>query len=226
MKKLITTTVLASTLVVNSVYAVEPASTEQNVGVASGALVGAAAGGPVGFILGAVFGGLLGNEVNESKEFEHQLTQANNQNHHLTEQVSQLKVELNDMTNQQTVEASDRLQMDLLFHTAMTDLSPSDQKKLTQLAEFLKRYPALAIKLDGFADPRGSEQNNQALSEQRINTVKQVLVNNGINPERIFATAHGEQKTNATEGDLDAYALERRVSVRFFADKETAVAAN
>ena len=29
------------------------ASTEENVGVASGALVGAAAGGPVGFIIGA-----------------------------------------------------------------------------------------------------------------------------------------------------------------------------
>jgi len=100
------------------------------------------------------------------------------------------------------------LQMDLLFHTNATGLDDVDHKRIEQLASFLKRYPSLAVQLDGFADPRGKQQKNQALSEQRIETVKQQL------------------SSVATRGDLDAYALERRVSISFHPQQDQSFASN
>jgi len=205
------------------------ASTEENVGVASGALVGAAAGGPVGFIIGAAIGGLVGSEVEKADQVDglkHQLSEASTKQSRLQQEVNSLKQQVAMSETSKTLDGSEMLQMDLLFHTNATGLDDVDHKRIEQLASFLKRYPSLAVQLDGFADPRGKQQKNQALSEQRIETVKQQLIHHGINEERIIARAFGESRSVATRGDLDAYALERRVSISFHPQQDQSFASN
>ncbi|NVJ49981.1 MAG: OmpA family protein [Gammaproteobacteria bacterium] len=226
MKTLIATTLLASAAMTTTwvdAKQSKAASTEQNVGFASGAVVGAATAGPIGFIIGAVAGALIGDEVAEGKEAQAQLAVTTNEKQQLNAQVQQLQSQLNSVESKQTVDGSDMLQMDVLFQTAATELSSSDVKKVEQLAGFLTRYPSLAIKLDGFADARGLPEQNQALSEQRVSAVKSILIEQGVNPERIFTRAHGEEKASQVKSP-DAYALDRRVSVRFFTQNEQSVA--
>ena len=83
--------------------------------------------------------------------------------------------------------------------------------------------PDIYIQLDGFADERGDEDYNLALSERRVQYIRDQLVAAGIDPDRINVTAHGESV--ATEATLDSYALERRVSVTLFIDDAEVVAA-
>ncbi|WP_144393585.1 OmpA family protein [Pleionea sediminis] len=199
---------------------------EKGIGIASGAAVGAAAGGPVGFVIGAAIGGLLGEEVgkaNQVDDLKIELTEKDIQNSQLERELSELKSQTH---NESSFEGSEMLQMDLLFSTKETGLDDTDRSRIEQLASFLVRYPQLTIKLDGFADPRGNQEENQKLSEQRIESVKSLLMEQGINEERIISAAHGEKSSVAPEGDYDAYALERRVSIRFFPQSDQTFAAN
>ena len=59
----------------------------------------------------------------------------------------------------------------------------------------------------GYADPRGSDAWNDALSLRRAQSVAGVLVAAGVPRERIVVEAHGKSESTSASGDLDAYAL-------------------
>ena len=113
--------------------------------------------------------------------------------------------------------------MDLLFRTDEAVLADETGDRLAQLAGTLATMPDIHIKLDGFADERGDEEYNLALSDRRVQHIRDQLVAAGIDPDRINVAAHGESL--ATDATLDSYALERRVSVTLFIDDAQAVAA-
>ncbi len=226
-KAIVISSLIAATISYTSNSHAE-ATKEENIGVASGALVGAAAAGPIGFIVGAAIGGLLGGEVNKANQVDElkvELQNAELSKQHLNAQVAELKQQVS-VQSSTDFNGSEMLQMDLLFHTAATELDDNDRKRVTQLADFLNRYPNLTVKLDGFADPRGSKEQNQQLSEQRTEAVKQLLVEHGIDETRIFTAAHGESQSVAPKGNFDAYAMERRVSIRFFPQEDQSLALN
>ncbi|MCO7227029.1 sortase-associated OmpA-like protein PdsO [Pleionea sp. CnH1-48] len=230
-KAIIISTIIAATLSHStSAFAAKKSSTEQDVGVASGALVGAAAGGPIGFLIGAAIGGLLGDEVNTANQVDGmktQLSDAHTQQQALQAEIDTLKHQAY-LTAQQspTLNGSESLQMDLMFRTASSTLNTEATQRIDQLAGFLQQYPTLTINLDGYADPRGDEAYNQALSESRVNEVRQRLMEQGIAAHRIITTAYGESTSSVSKGDVDGYAQERRVSIRFSADTDTSVAQN
>ena len=66
----------------------------------------------------------------------------------------------------------------------------------------------------GYADPRGSDAYNDALSLRRAQEVAAVLTAAGLPATRISVESHGKSESQSEEGDLDGYALERRVTVR------------
>jgi outer membrane protein OmpA-like peptidoglycan-associated protein len=77
-------------------------------------------------------------------------------------------------------------------------LLDSQEATLQTLATDLKAYlqikPDAHITLTGHADPRGSDELNQALSERRVNRVKQYLVEQGIADSAITTNAVGESQ--------------------------------
>jgi outer membrane protein OmpA-like peptidoglycan-associated protein len=77
-------------------------------------------------------------------------------------------------------------------------LVDSQQATLQTLATDLKAYlqikPDAHLTLTGHADPRGSDEFNQALSERRVNRVKQYLVEQGIPDSAIAVNAVGESQ--------------------------------
>jgi outer membrane protein OmpA-like peptidoglycan-associated protein len=75
-------------------------------------------------------------------------------------------------------------------------LVDSQQETLQTLATDFKAYlqmkPDAHLTLTGHADPRGSEKFNQALSQRRVDRVKQYLVEQGIADSAITTNAVGE----------------------------------
>jgi outer membrane protein OmpA-like peptidoglycan-associated protein len=84
-------------------------------------------------------------------------------------------------------------------------LLPSQEKTLTALASDFKIYleskPDARLTLEGHADPRGSVEYNQALSQRRVERAKGFLVALGIPDANIETKAFGEQE-NLTDSQV------------------------
>jgi outer membrane protein OmpA-like peptidoglycan-associated protein len=82
-------------------------------------------------------------------------------------------------------------------------LLPSQEKTLKALASdfqiYLQAKPDANLTLEGHADPRGSIEYNQTLSERRVDRVKRFLVEQGVPAANIQTKAFGVQRnlTNA-----------------------------
>jgi outer membrane protein OmpA-like peptidoglycan-associated protein len=214
-------------------------STEEKAGVGIGVVVGALAGGPAGAIVGAAFGAKIGDEFNERNERVDSLSASLHGSadkvNALERDIRALKGEVrnrDDELRQARELARPELlsllkagiEMDLLFRTDEDVLSDPTGGKLQQLAVSLAANPDVRIHLDGYADERGDEVYNQALSTRRVEHVRDVLIAAGIPAERISADAHGESP--AAEQTADSFALERRVSLTLYVGDTPALASN
>ena len=74
--------------------------------------------------------------------------------------------------------------------------------------------PDVKVRVAGYADPRGSDALNDALSQHRAQAVAAVLAGAGLAQDRLIVEAHGKCESTSTPGDLDGYAFDRRVTVR------------
>lgn len=173
---------------------------------------GAIAGGPLGAMAGVVAGMWLGDKVGEADQLESvetQLAEANQRASDLSQKLTQSKTIVEDYDQV----ALDLLQLELLFKTGESQLTVSGQERMTYLASLLGKRTELNIRLDGYADPRGNASYNQALSEQRVQAVVDLLIANGIESNRINTYSHGDSQSSASSGDYDSYALERVVKI-------------
>jgi outer membrane protein OmpA-like peptidoglycan-associated protein len=84
-------------------------------------------------------------------------------------------------------------------------LLPSQEEALSTLAAdfrlYLQSRPDVLLTLEGHADPRGSVEYNQALSERRVNRVKRFLVEQGVPAANIQTKSFGEQQ-NLTDAEV------------------------
>lgn len=119
----------------------------------------------------------------------------------------------------------DQLQLEMLFKTGQAELTNTGQLRLAALADFLVANPQIAIRLDGYADPRGDESYNQQLSLGRVSHVARLLEQRGVDSARIASFSHGATRSTAGQGDLDAYALERAVKIQLTRDGAKGIAA-
>lgn len=104
---------------------------------------------------------------------------------------------------------------DVLFTTAQWDIKPGAAKNLDSLVALLKKYPNLAIAVEGHTDSVGNDAYNQDLSERRATAVKDLLVARDIAPERITATGHGESLPVADNKTAAGRQQNRRVEIVF-----------
>jgi outer membrane protein OmpA-like peptidoglycan-associated protein len=95
--------------------------------------------------------------------------------------------------------------------------------KLGALAAAL---PDAKVRVSGYADPRGSVAVNEALSKRRADAVAAVLTSSGVSPDRLIVEAHGKSESQTSEGDMDGYAFDRRVTVTIERTAPAAVARN
>jgi len=84
-------------------------------------------------------------------------------------------------------------------------LLASQEKTLSTLAAdfrtFLQSRPDALLTLEGHADPRGSVEYNQALSERRVDRTKRFLVELGVPGANIQTKAFGKQQ-NLTDAEV------------------------
>ena len=104
------------------------------------------------------------------------------------------------------------IDLEVLFETDKSIVRPSYYRKLTEVAEFMSKYPNTTATIEGHTDDRASYNYNLALSQRRADAVSDVLINEfGINSNRLNAIGYGESKPRATNDTAEGRQLNRRV---------------
>ncbi|HIQ40433.1 MAG TPA: OmpA family protein [Sulfurivirga caldicuralii] len=101
-----------------------------------------------------------------------------------------------------------------LFKTNSAELNDDAFGKLDLIVEYMKKYPAKRIVMEGHTDNVGSEAYNKTLSERRAQAVKNYLVSQGITADRIEIVGYGESQPIADNSTPEGRQLNRRVEIK------------
>jgi outer membrane protein OmpA-like peptidoglycan-associated protein len=107
------------------------------------------------------------------------------------------------------------LSLDVYFRSGSTDIEKFYPARLSAIADLVNTMGELELHLDGYTDRRGNREQNMALANERIQKVREQLVNAGVDEDRIVSKAFGEAKMKSSAGNLEAYTFDRRVVIRF-----------
>jgi outer membrane protein OmpA-like peptidoglycan-associated protein len=108
---------------------------------------------------------------------------------------------------------------DFLFDTDKSDIRANETSKVTDIAVYMKQNPSVQVGIDGYADPRGTDPYNQALSERRVNAIRDALVKAGVASDKIKTSAFGEQRLLCNESTAACWQSDRRVEVLISSSK-------
>jgi outer membrane protein OmpA-like peptidoglycan-associated protein len=221
------------------VHAQEPvqprpaASKQENAGFVTGIAIGAVAGGPFGAILGAAAGAWLGDRYHkqstQSESLATDLSRSEAERQRLARNFAQLDgslVQSQQRATQldQTLSHTNEIETDVGFRTGDASINTKAVPPLLKLGALAAAMPDVKVRVSGYADPRGSDTFNDDLSRRRAEAVAAVLTQAGITPDRLIVEGHGKSEASSTEGDMDGYAFDRRVTVRIERKGEEALA--
>jgi outer membrane protein OmpA-like peptidoglycan-associated protein len=102
---------------------------------------------------------------------------------------------------------------DLLFDVGQAKLKPAGHRAIASVARFMRERGERKIVIEGFTDNTGSAAFNQRLSERRAKAVRDALVKQGIDGERIEARGLGPQNPVASNDNPRGRSLNRRVEI-------------
>jgi len=79
----------------------------------------------------------------------------------------------------------DGLQGDILFRTGSADIPEDTSHEIETLAGMLAKSPSLTVRLDGYADPRGTVDGNMKLSQARADAVRDLFLAAGVREQAL-----------------------------------------
>lgn len=196
-------------------------------GAALGAIIGkiagnTAIGAAVGTAVGTTAGALIGRKMDKVKK-------------EAAAALPDAKVEtVQDKNGLQAVKVT--FDSGILFNTGKSDLSSSAQASLSKFANNVLLKNATAdVSIQGYTDNQGwanssaaeSKQKNQALSQQRAQSVANYLRNCGVTTSQIKSVeGFGEDNPVADNGTKAGQQQNRRVEVYLYASQQMINEAN
>ncbi len=211
------------------------AQLKEEIGFGTGMVIGGLLGGPLGAFLTGLAGNIIVKNINAADEIEMLSTayQAEKQSNESALARYQDKIEQAEQSYQQELLALEKnyqsasllqaqnLLMSLQFSTGSSEIKSHYQEQIASLARIVQQSPNLTLDLSGYTDKQGSDELNQALSLARINAVKNALIDQGVDADRINLFAFGEQQPVVASVDKEVSFYDRRVVIKL---KNTALA--
>ncbi|MCL1126012.1 sortase-associated OmpA-like protein PdsO [Shewanella surugensis] len=186
------------------------------IGLGSGVLVGAVVGGPLGALVGAFTGGLIGKSVDQGTELEANQVRRDQEQGEL-QRLTQLQTTFlaKEAEYERVNEILTALSfgLNIQFRTGSSEIEDHFKEQLQHVAYVMSLTPQLIITLTGYADRRGNNDFNQALSEQRVAEVMQYLKREGVDENRLVASAFGARFPLTAEQSMENNFFDRRVTL-------------
>ena len=112
--------------------------------------------------------------------------------------------------DQETWFSFDRLE----FETDSARLSPTASEQLGNIAEILRAYPKVKVKIGGYTDNTADQAHNLELSQARASAAKDTIVAMGIDASRLSAEGYGDAHPIAGNSTAEGRQRNRRVDIR------------
>lgn len=85
-----------------------------------------------------------------------------------------------------------------------------------RIALFLQSHPNVYVFVEGHCDKRGPAAYNYALGANRANAVRNLLIQEGANPDRIFTVSYGKDRLFVDGETEESHQLNRRCQFKIF----------
>ncbi len=99
---------------------------------------------------------------------------------------------------------------DVFYEFNKATLRENEIKVLEKDADWLTKNKSVMIRVEGYADERGTYEYNLTLGEKRAQMVKKYLAAHGILASHIDAISYGEEKGFCSEHNEDCWSQNRR----------------
>jgi ABC-type transporter MlaC component len=100
------------------------------------------------------------------------------------------------------------------FDTSRAELSPAARRDLDRAATWLATNRHARVLVEGHSDQRGDARPNQALAERRANSIREHLVTQGVDGDRITTVTYAGQRPVCQEPLETCWVQNRRAVVR------------
>jgi outer membrane protein OmpA-like peptidoglycan-associated protein len=102
----------------------------------------------------------------------------------------------------------------ITFPSGRANIEPKYFGLLAKVSEAFKEYPDSRIAVEGHTDSRGSDEDNQKLSTERAEAVREyLLASGGVDAQRITALGYGETKPIASNDTEEGRRKNRRIDI-------------
>jgi len=107
---------------------------------------------------------------------------------------------------------------DVLFDFGKYNLKTDAQIRLAKLAGIIQAHPGLHLAIEGHTDNIGSDEANMKLSQQRADTVRDFIIQQGLAQDMVTAVGLGKAEPVADNSTNEGRQKNRRVEIIVFGE--------
>jgi outer membrane protein OmpA-like peptidoglycan-associated protein len=96
------------------------------------------------------------------------------------------------------------------FKTASALLSTEAERRIAEVASYLKAHPRAGLTIEGHCDDRGSAEHNRQLGARRAQAIAKELVRLGVPADHLDTLSYGDDRPAETGHDAKARKKNRR----------------
>ncbi len=223
--------IMTTTMIILSSCSSAKKTSNQDKGVAIGAVGGAILGGIVGnnvgnknntalgAILGAAVGGVAGGLIGKSMDKQAEKIKAEIPGAQVIRVGEGIDVTFSENN-------PDGSKGGVYFLTNQSTINANSKLALDKLQKIFAEYLYTNILIEGHTDDMGSENYNMRLSEKRANSTGNYLMNAGVSSSRITIKGYGEIQPKVENNSDENRALNRRVQFIITANETMKASAN
>lgn len=106
------------------------------------------------------------------------------------------------------------LKGDVFFDKGSAKVKSAMYPEIERISKVMNQYPDTFIRVEGYTDSTGSDEVNMNLSQKRAESVKNLLVQNGVDAHRMETVGFGESNPRYDNNTEDGRKLNRRVEIK------------
>lgn len=129
------------------------------------------------------------------------------------EELESLRRKLNSIASRKTDKGLVMTLGDFVFDSGKSTIKQDAVDNFSKVVEFINTYPENKVRIEGHTDSSGSSKLNLRLSQQRAESVKELLIKNGIEAGQLEAVGMGEDFPVAENTTEEGKAKNRRVEI-------------
>lgn len=84
------------------------------------------------------------------------------------------------------------------------------------ISDYMRKHPNTYVFVEGHADERGPDAYNLALGARRSNSVRNMLIKEGVNPDNVFTISYGKERPLVFGHDEESWNQNRRAEFKIY----------